>query len=244
VVAHCERAQLTVVAATVGVGNPGKSLAARSASAVPSPSATPCQPEPRTIATSWGGAPAQRFTSAAASAASSNGSHVAFAAVIERKARSDTLARHALRRGAQSPTGCHTVFVSRNASIRRGVGASAQSGSHACGSSTRFTLLTAARSSSTTSEAARPSDRVRRRRMGGEHRRELGYLAGEQVHDASGKVRCGEHLSKGDGRQGPRLTGKEHGRVPVAITGASTLTSPRARRLRRDHSTTRWARAR
>src|SRR6266567_1176868 len=51
------------------------------------------------------------------------------------------------------PTGCHTVLVSRNASIRRGPGGAAQSSSAA---NTRFTLPAASRSSSPRPAGATP----------------------------------------------------------------------------------------
>src|SRR5215467_288263 len=125
---------------------------------------------------------------------------------------------------SQIPTGCQTVFVSRNASIRRGSGGLAQSSSE---QNTRFTLLAARRSRSARAPAGAPV-------------RSIAFTSKWPASTgASSAVRPVRMLTTPPGTSEVASTSDSvmagNGRpslatitaaLPVTITGATTLTSP------------------
>ena len=150
----------------------------------------------------------------------------------------------------QTPIGCQTVFISRNAAIHSG--------------------RSAARSSSQSNRASvvprgpprDPLDRVGRRHLGGdpevvgdpeavepvdvdvrgEHRHELLAVPGEDVDDAARDVGRGEDLGQRDRRQRPRLGREDDGDVAAGEDRAEPRdeaqqrATARARRARRRRS--------
>src|SRR5208283_3805538 len=200
--------------ATVGAAKPGRSAVARSISVVPSPSATPCQPEPSTIATSCGGAPDHRCTSAAARAASSYGFVETPAVVMEAKT-SDVHAGESLRRLSSKADGVpdglglekrqHAAWRGRGGPVA--IARIRAQDALDVGDRGPFEIG---------EESLRRARQIERIdvAVGGEHRRELADAARDQVHDATGNVRGGNHLGEGDRRERPRLTREEHDGVP------------------------------
>ena len=110
--------------------------------------------------------------------------------------------------GTQVPTGCQTVFSSRNAEISHGL----------CSlpaATTRLTLSAARTSSSAVSVAgARDVDRVHVH-VRGEDRRQLGAVAGQQVDDPAGQVGGRDRLGELERRERRRLRGDDDRGVPA-----------------------------
>ena len=125
------------------------------------------------------------------------------------------------------PIGCQTVFSSRKAAISHGLWLGRRAVDDALDVLGRE-LLELGREAVGAGDVDRVDVHV-----GGEPRRELGALAGEDVDDAAGDVGGGEHLAELDGGERVVLGGDDDGRVAADDRGRDARDEALERRARR-----------